>query len=112
MRQMKLQSIEINVMEQYTPLEGAQRVELYIKKHYSIEETQREFCAKFKSRSAPAKNTMNKIYENLFDSILIRYWLPSNVEYLTSGARFFECRIFDIRSEAHRMSSSRHSTDD
>ena len=62
MREMKLQSMEMGVMEQYT-LERGQIVELYIKNNQSIVKTQREFCAKFKSRSAPAKNTIKKIYE-------------------------------------------------
>ena len=61
---MKLQSIEISVMEQYTLLERTPIVELYIKNNNSIVKTQYEFHAKFKSRSAPAKNTIKKIYEN------------------------------------------------
>ena len=49
MRQMKPKFMEISVMEQYTPLERAKIVELYIKKNYSVVKTQREFRAKFKS---------------------------------------------------------------
>ena len=53
---MKLQSMEISGMEQYMPLERAQIVELYIENNYSIFEAQREFRAKFKSKSTSAKN--------------------------------------------------------
>ena len=60
---MKLQSMEISVMEQYTPLEHAQIVELFIKNNYLIVKTERAFRPKFKSKSAPAKNTINKIYK-------------------------------------------------
>ena len=47
---MKLKSMEIIVIEQYTPLESSQTVELYIKNNYSIVKTQREFRAKSNSR--------------------------------------------------------------
>lgn len=50
-------------MEQYTPIERAQIVELYIKNNYSIVKTQREFRAKNLVRSAPAKNTIKSIYQ-------------------------------------------------
>ena len=60
---MKLKSMEISVMKQYTPLERAQLVKLYIKNNYSIVKTQRVFRAKFRSWSALAKNTIKKIYE-------------------------------------------------
>ena len=52
-------------MEQCTPLECALIVKIYIRYNYSIVNTQREFREKFKSRSAPAKNTIKKIYEKL-----------------------------------------------
>ena len=55
--------MENSVMEQYTPLERTPIADLYIKNNYSIVKTQREFKAKFKWRSALAKNTVKKIYE-------------------------------------------------
>ena len=55
---MKLQSMGFSVLEQYTPFGRFQIVELYIKNNYSIVKTQREFRAKFESRSAPAKNNI------------------------------------------------------
>jgi len=60
---MKRQLMEISIMDNYTPLERAKIVELYIKNNYSIVKTQREFRKNFGSRSAPAKNTIKRIYE-------------------------------------------------
>ena len=39
---MKLQSMKINVMEQYTLLERAQIVDLYVENNYSTVKTQRD----------------------------------------------------------------------
>ena len=63
MHQIELQPIEISVMKQFTPLEYDQIVELHIKNNRSIRKRQLEFCTKFKSSLAPAKNTMKKIYK-------------------------------------------------
>lgn len=51
-------------MVQYTPIERAQIVELYIKNSFSIVKTQREFRAKNLVRKAPTKDTIKKIYEH------------------------------------------------
>lgn len=59
---MKLQSLQIFTMEQYTPLERAKIVELYIKNNYSNVKTQREFRKIYGSRTVPAVNTIKAIY--------------------------------------------------
>ena len=43
---MNRQLMEISIMDNYTPLERAKIVELYIKNNYSIVKTQREFRKK------------------------------------------------------------------
>ena len=71
MNQIKLQSLEISDMEQYTPLERVQIVELSIKNNYSIVKIQREFRPKLNSRSAFVKNTIKKIYEKFTSTVYL-----------------------------------------
>ena len=68
---MKLQPMEINVMEQYAASKRTQILELYIKNNYLIVKIQREFRAKFRSRSSPAKNAIKKIYEKFISTAYV-----------------------------------------
>ena len=52
-------------------LEHAQIVQLYIINNYSIVKTQRKFRAKFKSRLAPAKNSIKKIYKKFTSKVYL-----------------------------------------
>lgn len=50
-------------MDHYTLSERSKIVEFYIKNHFSIIKTQREFCRILKRRTAPARKTITGLYE-------------------------------------------------
>lgn len=54
-------------MEQYTPKQRAQIVELYIKNSFSIVKTQRAFHKENKVKFAPTKRTIHNLYEKFRD---------------------------------------------
>ena len=58
----KRHSKTIYTMEQYTPKERAEIVQLYIQNNFSIVLTQRAFRKKNKVKSAPVKNTIKSLY--------------------------------------------------
>ncbi|XP_018338846.1 PREDICTED: uncharacterized protein LOC108746522 [Trachymyrmex septentrionalis] len=60
---LKRQSKEICAMEQYTPRERSQIVEIYIQQNKSIVKTQRAWRKINKVKSAPSANTLYRLYE-------------------------------------------------
>ena len=60
---MKRQSKLIFTMEQYTPRERSEIVEIYIQQNKSIVKTQRAFKKLKNVKSAPSKNTIKRLYE-------------------------------------------------
>ena len=60
---LKRQSKEIFAMEQYTPRERSQIVEIYIQQNKSIVKTQRAWRKINKVKSAPSANTLYRLYE-------------------------------------------------
>lgn len=64
--------MQICAMEQYTPIQRAQIVELYIKNNHSIVKTQREYCRVTGIRKKPDKNTIKHLYENFRGSGTLR----------------------------------------
>ena len=60
---LKLQSKQIFTMEQYTPCERSEIVEIYIQQNKSIVKTQRAFKKLKNVKSAPSKNTIERLYE-------------------------------------------------
>ena len=63
---MKRQSKQIFTMEQYTPRERSEIVEIYIQQNKSIVKTQRAFKKLKNVKSAPSKNTIKR-YKKIFD---------------------------------------------
>ncbi|KAL7723793.1 hypothetical protein ACLKA6_000408 [Drosophila palustris] len=55
-------------MEQYTPKERAEIVQLYIQNNFSIVKTKRAFRAKNKVKSAPGDNTIRRLYAKFVNS--------------------------------------------
>lgn len=55
-------------MEQFTPPERAEIVQLYIQNNFSIVKTQRAFRKKNKVKSAPSKNTIKHLHQNFLSS--------------------------------------------
>ena len=62
---LKRQSKQIFTMNQYTPRERSEIVEIYIQQKKSIVKTQRAFKTLKNVRSAPSKNTIKRLYEKL-----------------------------------------------
>ena len=60
---LKRQSKQIFTMQQYTPRERSEIVEIYIQQKKSIVKTQRAFKNLKNVRSAPSKNTIKRLYE-------------------------------------------------
>ena len=60
---LKRQSKQIFTMEQYTPRERSEIVEIYIQQKKSIVKTQSAFKKLKNVKSAPSKNTIKRLYE-------------------------------------------------
>nr|CAH7728865.1 unnamed protein product [Callosobruchus chinensis] len=55
-------------MEQYTPIERAEIVQLYIENNFSIVKTQRAWQKNKKVKSAPSTNTIKRLHRRLLSS--------------------------------------------